>query len=133
MGAGAIPVHIEKEFLEKAKGKYNINVYTADMRYDGDDRIEVSAQGGHFIFAPPRQLLFDYRLGNTTQDQFQKAYYKFLSENYINHRHAWDSILDRKKIILVCSCNAKGKDCHRYLVVNFLKKLGGVYRGELKV
>ena len=38
MGAGAIPLHVEKEFFEKAKGKYKINVYLADVTYDGDDR-----------------------------------------------------------------------------------------------
>jgi hypothetical protein len=132
MGAGAIPLHVEKEFFEKAKGKYKINVYLADVTYDGDDRIDVSAQGGYFVFAPPRHLLFDYRFGNITKSQFKEAYFKLLWESYINHRDTWDGILTRKRVVLVCTCNSKGKDCHRYFVVDFLKELGGVYKGKLK-
>ena len=49
MGAGAIPLQVEKNFFEHVKGKYKIYVYTADMAYEGDDRIDVSANGGYFI------------------------------------------------------------------------------------
>lgn len=132
MGAGAIPLQVEKEFFERAKGKYKFQVYTADVKYDGDDRIDVSAQGGYFIFVPPKHLLFDYRFGNITEQHFQRAYIDLLGKSYVNHRHAWDNILNRERIVLVCNCNSKGKACHRYLVVDFLKQFGGVYKGELK-
>ena len=67
MGAGAIPLQVEKEFFEKAKGSYKLDVYTARASYKGDDRVDVSANGGFFIFVPPKQLLFDYRFGKITE------------------------------------------------------------------
>ena len=133
MGAGAIPLEVEKKFYEREKGKYKVHVYTADVTYEGDDRIDVSVQGGYFIFVPPKKLLFDYRLGNITENQFQKAYIEFLENSYIYQRYTWDTILSEKRIVLVCTCNLDGKACHRYVIVNFLKSLGAVYKGNLKL
>jgi hypothetical protein len=132
MGAGAIPLQIEKEFFEKAKGTYKLDVYTARFSYNGDDRVDVSANGGHFIFVPPKQLLFDYRFGKITEKKFQKAYFECLRNSYVNHRHAWDNLLNNPQIVLVCNCNAEGKSCHRFVVVDFLKKLGATNKGTIK-
>ena len=63
MGAGGIPLQVEKEFFEGEKGKYKLQVYTADVTYEGDDRIDVSVNNGQFIFVPPKHLIFDYRFG----------------------------------------------------------------------
>ena len=132
MGAGAIPLQVEKDFFEKAKSRYKMHVYTAETSYEGDDRIDISAQGGYFIFMPPKQLLFDYRLGSVTAERFKKTYFECLEESYIRHRHTWDTVLKKKRMVLVCSCDMQGKTCHRYHLVDFLKKLGAVYKGELK-
>jgi len=132
MGAGAIPLDVEKKFYGREKGKYKVQVYMADMTYEGDDRVDVSVQGGCFIFVPPKQLMFDYRLGNITEDKFKEAYFKFLEDSYIRQRYTWDTVLNKKRIVLVCTCNLKGKACHRYFIVKFLKKLGAVYKGELE-
>ena len=132
MGAGGIPLQVEKEFFEREKGKYKLQVYTADVTYEGDDRVDVSVNNGKFIFAPPKHLIFDYRFGNITEDQFQKSYFECLEKSYINQRYTWDTVLQGNKIVLICSCNAKGKTCHRHFIIKFLKKLGVVYKGELK-
>ena len=132
MGAGAIPLRVEKKFFERVKGKYKFCVYTADEAYEGDDRIDVSIQSGNFIFVPPTHLLFDYRFRNITEDQFQEAYFEFLKESYTYHQDNWDMLLRKKRIVLVCTCNSQGKDCHRYFIIKFLRKMGAVYKGELK-
>jgi hypothetical protein len=132
MGAGAIPLQVEKEFFEKAKGTYKLDVYTARVSYKGNDRVDVSANGGHFIFVPPKQLLFDYRFGKITEKKFQKAYFDCLRNSYVNHRHAWDNLLSSARMVLVCNCNAEDKSCHRFVIVDFLKRLGAAYKGKLK-
>ena len=132
MGAGAIPLQVEKDFLGKARGRYKLNVYIADFSYNGDDRVDVSASGGYFIFVPPKPLFFDYRLGKKNEHEFKKAYAAFLKESYCVNQYAWDSALSGGRIVLVCSCNAEDKSCHRYTIIDFLKKLGGVYKGKLK-
>ena len=132
MGAGGIPLQVEKGFFEKERGKYKLYAYTADITYESNDRVDVSVNNGQFVFVPPRHLLFDYRFGYITEDQFKKAYFELLEESYVNQRYTWDTILNGDRIVLVCNCNAKGKACHRYFLINFLKKLGVVYKGELE-
>lgn len=132
MGAGAIPLKVEKAFFEQAQGKYTLDVFTADISYQGDDRLDVSTSGGYFIFVPPRQVFFDYRFGKISESEFKKTYFSFLRNSYCSYRHAWDNTLSRKRIVLVCSCNAEGTSCHRHVIVSFLKKLGAIYKGKLK-
>ena len=42
MGAGAIPIDIEKAFKERAKNKHKLTVYMADEGYDGEGKIDLS-------------------------------------------------------------------------------------------
>jgi hypothetical protein len=58
MGAGGIPLQVEKEFFEREKGKYKLQVYTADVTYEGDDRVDVSVNNGKFIFAMENLFLY---------------------------------------------------------------------------
>jgi len=132
MGAGAIPLQVEKEFFEKAQGSYKLDIYTARASYRGDDWVDVSANGGLFIVAPLKQLFFDYRFGKITGKKFQEAYFECLRSSYLNHRHAWDNLLSNSRIVLVCNCNAEDKSCHRFVIIDFLKKLGATYKGKLK-
>jgi hypothetical protein len=132
MGAGAIPIQIEKAFKERAKGKHKLQVFTADIDYEGDDCIDVSLQGGYSFLVPPKHLLINYKLGKSKEDQFQKAYFKFLENSFIQYQHTWDDILDRRKVVLVCSCNVVDKTCQRHFLIKFLKKFGAVYKGKLK-
>ncbi len=132
MGAGAILIEIEKVFKNRTKSKHNLKVYTADSSYDGDDCFDVSMQGGHYVLTPPKHLLMDYKFGKISQDDFQKEYFSFLENSYVQNQHTWDNFLDKKKIILVCSCNADDKTCHRHFLIKFLKKFGVVYKGKLK-
>jgi hypothetical protein len=132
MGAEWIPLTYEKDFLEKTSGPYKLNLYIADVSYRGDDRMDVSPNGGYFIFAPPKALFFDYRLGKINKREFKKAYAAFLEESYYKDRNAWSNVLSTGRMVLVCSCNKEDKSCHRHTLIDFIKKLGGVYKGKLK-
>ena len=131
MGAGAIPIHIEKVFRERAKSKHKLYVYTAYSSYEGDDRIDVSFHGGHFMMAPPKHLLVEYKLGKIREDNFRKQYFEFLENSFVQYQHTWDTVLDKEKIVLVCTCNADDKTCQRYFIIQFLKKFGAVYKGKV--
>lgn len=131
MGAGGIPLKIEKEFFDKARGNYSLSVYTAGAFYRGDDRVNVSLYGGLAILLPPKQLLLDYKFGNITEKEFKRAYLECLEESYIHHRYFWEIMVSKRKLVLVCSCGGKGRHCHRYFIIEFLKKLGATYKGEV--
>ena len=133
MGAGAILIEIEKAFKNRTKSTHKLKVYTADFGYDGDDSFDVSLQGGHYVLTPPKHLLMDYKFGRIHQDVFQNDYFSFLENSYVQNQHTWDDLLDKKKIILVCSCNVDDKTCHRYFLIKFLRKFGVVYKGKLKI
>ncbi len=132
MGAGAIPIDIEKAFKERIKKKVKLNVYLDDGNFEGEDSINVSFQGGNSVFTPPRNLIFEHKLGRLSKLQFQKEYFKFLENSFIQHQYTWDKLLESGRIVLVCSCNVNDKTCHRYVLIKFLKKFGAVYKGKVK-
>ena len=131
MGAGAIPINIEKILKDRLKKKSDIKIYLADTGYEGEGKIDVSFNGGNPVFTPPKHVLLDYKLGKLTTAQFQKEYIKFLENSFIQHQYTWDKMLDSGKIVLVCSCNGADKNCHRHVLIKFLKLFGAVSKGKL--
>ena len=132
MGAGAIPVDIHKAFRERVKKKSALTVYTADIAYAGEDRFDVSFQGGHFMFSPAKRLLLDFRLGRIDAAGFKRQYFDQLEASFIQHQYTWDEMLSRDRIVLVCSCNSDDDSCHRYALIDFLKQFGVHYAGTLQ-
>jgi hypothetical protein len=132
MGAGAIPINIEKAFKERIKNKVKLNIFLADGSYAGADCLDVSFQGGNSVFTPPRNLIFEHKLGRISQEKFQKDYFKFLEESFIQHQYPWNKLLDSGRVVLVCSCNSGDKKCHRHVLSKFLKLFGAVYKGKIK-
>ena len=130
MGAGAIPIDIEKAFKERAKNKHKLAVYMADEGYNGEGKIDVSFYGGDPVFTLPKQQQLDYKTGKLSKEKLQQQYFKFLESSFIQYQYTWDKLLDSGKVVLVCSCNAKGRNCHRYILVDFLKKFGAVFKGR---
>ena len=132
MGAGAIPVDIHKAFRERTKKKHALAIYTADYGYVGEDCFDVSFQGGHFMLTPSKKLLLDFRLGRIKAQDFKEQYFDQLEGSFIQHQFTWDEMLELERIVLVCSCNAAGKSCHRHVLIEFLKQFGAKYAGKVK-
>jgi hypothetical protein len=132
MGAGAVPVDVEKAFRLRQQTSSRLEIYTAPYGYAGDDRVDVSFNGGTFVFTPPRPLLFEYRLGRVSSEKFQEEYWKFLERSFIQNRYNWDMLLESGRIVLVCSCNSGPDACHCFMLIDFLKKFGAVYCGDLE-
>jgi hypothetical protein len=132
MGAGAIPIDIEKAFKERSRKKHAITVYMAGEGYEGEGKIDVSFYGGDPVFTPPKQQQLDYKTGRLSREKLRQEYFKFLENSFIQYQYTWDKILDSGKIVLVCSCTAAGRNCHRYILADFFKKFGAVFKGRLK-
>lgn len=131
MGAGAIPIDIEKAFRQREQSNHKLEVYTAPFDYAGDARVDVSFNSGNFVLTPPRHQLFNYRLGRLSQEQFRLEYGRFLEASFMQNKYNWDNMLDSPRIVLVCSCNVDGPACHRHFLIEFFKRFGAVYRGAL--
>jgi len=131
VGAGAIPLSIEKILKDRLKKKCDTKIYLADAGYEGEGKIDVSFNGGNPVFTPPKHALLDYKFGKLSPAQFQKEYLKFLENSFIQHQYTWDKMLDSGKIVLVCSCNGADKNCHRQVLIKFLKLFGAAFKGKL--
>jgi hypothetical protein len=131
MGAGAIPIDIEKAFRQREQSNHKLEICTAPYDYAGKDRVDVSFNGGNFVLTPPRHMLFDYRMGRLSQEQFRQDYFKFLEGSFIQNKYNWDNLLDSRRIVLVCSCGADDATCHRHFLIEFLTRFGAIYHGAI--
>ncbi len=131
MGAGAIPLSVEKARAQFKKSSSRTALYTAAYDYTGDDKVDVSFNGGNAVFTPPRTLMLEYRLGRLSPEQFQAGYCTFLEESLVQHLFNWNKLFESGRIVLVCSCNGGADLCHRFVLIDFLKKLGAVYCGDV--
>lgn len=107
-----------------------LRVYTAQYRYSGDNRLDITAKTGESIFAPSWDMVWGLKKGKITEEQYTKAYRKLMELSIQKHPEAWKHLLSRDTVVLVCFC-AKGQFCHRILLAQILEELGAKYMGEI--
>jgi len=133
-------------------------VFTAQYAYRGEDRFDVTRAGAERArfagkppegdpFAPPRWLLnvAKKRPGSRAgipkgaaqppEDDagawawYTEQYTVAMRQSYRKHRPAWDALLARNTVTLVCFCTDPQK-CHRTILARILVALGAKYEGE---
>ena len=127
------------------------DIYTARVSYSGSDRLDItrkSAGPDGLPFAPSWRILKPMlRLRRAAAlsesrsqgisaaatayawPQYVEDYTAEMRASYRDHRAAWDRILARDEVTLVCYC-VDPLRCHRTLLAEILAKLGAVPRGE---
>lgn len=117
-------------------------VQTAQLRYTGPDRLDITRKTGGpdgLPFAPSWDLLAPRVQGRragvvyTADDDeaYRQRYLEEMRTSYRTNREAWHALLARERVVLVCYC-AEGKFCHRrVLVEDVLRKLGAFDAGEI--
>lgn len=101
-----------------------------DARTEGEQLIRFASQPD---LAPI--LLEGYRIRAAELDAeawaiYVPAYTAEMRQSYRAHRVAWDGLLARSRVVLVCYCTDPAR-CHRTLLAGFLGKLGADVRGEM--
>ena len=133
-------------------GARQLVVRTARMGYRGPDWLDISLQGnrdriakgirgirgeerlGHqgigMAFAPSAELLFPYlkrrAAGQEREDDWARYVFAYTDEmrvSYRRHRAAWDELLKRERVVLLCFCTDPER-CHRVVFAEILGKLG---------
>jgi uncharacterized protein YeaO (DUF488 family) len=61
---------------------------------------------------------------------YVEEYLKAMGRSHRFHRAAWDALLARERVVLVCYCT-DAKRCHRSILARILESLGAINRGEL--
>lgn len=120
-----------------------LQVYTARVGTRDPDALQVTLWRNHdadgHAFAPSMMLLKwglgHRRAGTATPDierEYADRYRDEMRAGYRRDRAAWDALLARPRVVLLCFCPA-GAFCHRRVLAGILTKLGAVDCGELDV
>lgn len=116
-------------------------VYTARVTYDGPGRLDItrkSAGPDGLPFAPSWDILGPMLRARKRENgpagvllwpEYVEDYTAEMRASYRQHRAAWDALLARAEVTLVCYCNDPAH-CHRTLLAGILAKLGAAARGE---
>jgi hypothetical protein len=117
-----------------------LHVATARVSYGGPDRLDVTSRTASplgRVFAPPWSLVWPLvqkrRRGLLTEADwagYAEAYTALMRQSYLLRRGAWEELLARERVVLVCYCTDVAQ-CHRRLLGEILGKLGAQYQGEL--
>lgn len=109
-----------------------MKLYTAQYRYSGSDRLDITVKGKDLIgkyFAPTWKMVMFSKEGKISWDDYQQMYRELMQKSYQENRNIWDEILGRDEVTLVCFCDSVA-NCHRYLLAGYMRKLGADYMGE---
>lgn len=108
-----------------------MTLYTAQYRYQGQDRIDITVKGSHIVgkaFAPTWAMVDGYKKGSISAAEYEEQYYDLLTERWANDALDIRNVTDKlvtlfgpvgRDITVVCFCPA-GKFCHRHLLVRWL-------------
>lgn len=110
-----------------------LNVWTAQYRYPGPDRLDITVKGKDKLgryFAPSWEMVQNLKKGKITQDEYLAMYHVLISNLYKTRPEIFQALLSREQVILVCFC-AYGDFCHRFVLADYLKQLGATYHGEI--
>jgi uncharacterized protein YeaO (DUF488 family) len=109
-------------------------IYTCHIgRYKGEYGLDItvkSASGSAKAFAPTWDMVNGLKSGKLTWEAYTVAYLTKMRESYKTNRAAWDELLSREVVVLLCYC-AEWTRCHRWLLAHMLEKCGAEFMGEL--
>lgn len=112
-----------------------LTIYTAQYRYSGDDRVDITVKNAAApwsCFAPTWDMVMEYKkTGN--KETYIAQYNAIIQKVMVNRYKAIQVLLNQDRTItLVCFCRA-GEFCHRVLLAKHLESLGALYKGERKL
>jgi len=101
-----------------------LHIYTAQIgKYKGPDAYDVTVKSGDINFAPTWDIVQAWKAGEISWDTYSQRYRELMLNSYKRNKRAWHEILEKGVLTLLCYCRA-GDHCHRYLLADFLRKLG---------
>lgn len=98
-----------------------MKLYTAQFRYNGGDRIDITSRTSHplgKLFAPPWSLVSNYNNGRITDDEYTDEYSDILIRSIASSPAVWVRFIALEMATLVCYCKV-GNFCHRIVAAHF--------------
>lgn len=109
-----------------------LKVWTAQFRYAGPSRLDITVKSGESTWAPTWDMVMGLKRGELSEQDYSSRYTNMMRQSYREKRARWDWLLQQERVTLVCFCKA-GDFCHRVLLARILVKLGASYEGELRL
>ena len=101
-----------------------LHLYTAQIgKYNGLDAYDITVKTGDHTFAPSWAIVQAWKSGQIDWETYTQLYKNLMLKSYRDNPEKWHEILHKGLITLLCYCRA-GEHCHRYLLADFLLKLG---------
>lgn len=101
-----------------------LHLFTAQIgKYKGPDAYDVTVKSGDINFAPTWDMVQAWKAGAIDWETYSKLYRQLMLQSYRLNQNAWHEMLNKGVLTLLCYCRA-GEHCHRYLLADFLCKLG---------
>lgn len=107
-----------------------VKISTAQFRYSGPDRLDITFKTGDPVFAPTKRLVYDYKYRGLSEDHYKTQYIQLMNNSYRNQQHRWNQILAMDTVVFVCFC-PPNSFCHRLLLAQLFIQLGAEYCGEI--
>lgn len=106
-----------------------MDLYTAQFRYSGDDRLDITVRTGNPIFAPSWEMVTGIKQETLSEFTYTEQYKAVMRLSYTQNYDQWQMLLDQPSVTLVCYCPAN-TFCHRHILAKLLVELGATYVGE---
>lgn len=108
-------------------------LYTAQYRYPGRDRMDITVKGNCKLYAPTWDMVRGFQHSRISQAEYTRMYYELIQQrwrdDYLDFRGSTLRLVDiicggkngmpPRDITLVCFCKADSF-CHRYLLVRWI-------------
>lgn len=105
----------------------SLKVFTAQYRYGGPDRLDITVKGGTAkAFCPSWDMVMGYKNKTLSEAEYTIKYIKLMEESKIKYPEIWNELLNKESVTLVCFC-ANNSFCHRYILRDILVKMGAEY------
>jgi uncharacterized protein YeaO (DUF488 family) len=102
-----------------------LHIHTAQIgKYKGPDAVDITVKTGDRIFSPTWALVMASKEGRIDWETYTEQYLELMRDSWRKNPDAWHAMLRRGTVTLLCYCRA-GENCHRYLLAEFLRELGG--------
>jgi len=108
------------------------DIWTAQYRYSGPDRLDITVKGNHpigRIFAPTWKMVMDYKNGKGGEQAYIEAYRTLLNDRFTEMIGSLTWLFQQDEVTFVCFCSP-GAFCHRVLLAKDILKDVVIYKGE---
>lgn len=89
----------------------------------GIELVDITVKSGLEHFAPYKDILYAYKRGEVSDDQYTEVYLNKLKTHLRSSPEDFQSFLEKPgPLAVACYCRA-GKFCHRHLFVGFIQEV----------